>query len=101
MVFGRLTDFLEGGSVGIGRVEVMNGARPDDHEEPMLVSSIEDVPDSLTGLKNRVFRGRGDRQVFLDLPRGHEFLDVNDVSIIERFIHENNLPEKCTHSSNG
>ena len=34
----------------------------------MLVSSIEDVPDGLTGLKDRGFCGRGDRKLFLDLP---------------------------------
>ena len=92
--FGGLTDFFECGPVGMGRLRVMDGAWPDDHEEPMLVSSIEDIPDGLTGLQDRGFCGRGDRQLFPDLPRGHQFFDFNDVSIIKRFIHENDLPEK-------
>ena len=45
--------FLECGPVGMGRFRVMDGAWPDDHEEPMLVSSIEDIPDGLTGLQDR------------------------------------------------
>ena len=34
----------------------------------MLVSSIENIPDGLTGLKDRFFCSRGDWQLFLDLP---------------------------------
>ena len=98
MVFGGITDFFESGPVGIGGFRVMNGAWSDDYEEPMLVSSIEDVPDGLTRLKDRFFCSRGDWSLFLDLPRGHQFLDFDDVSIIERFVHVNNLLEKCENS---
>ena len=98
VVVGVVTDFLECGPVGIGCFGVMNGAWPNDHEEPVLISSIEDVPDGLTRLKDRFFRGRGDRTLFLDLPRGHQFFDFNDVSIIEGFVHKTIFPRNVKGS---
>lgn len=79
---------LQLGGIFIGRIGIMDGTGPYDHEEPVTVLSMEDSANRFSGFHDQCCRLIGNGQLGFNGARGWQRLDFNNVLIIDGSTHD-------------
>jgi hypothetical protein len=78
---------LEAVGIFVGGVGIMNRAGADNHDEPVHVTAVQDVPDRLSRLKHQLGHLVADRQLRFDIAGRGERFNLYDMLIIDRPVH--------------
>ena len=65
----------------------MDRAGADNDEQAFTVLSMQDVPDGFSGFHHEGSGLIGNRELGLDLARGRQRFDFNDMLVVERSLH--------------
>lgn len=78
---------LQLGSIFVGRIGIMDGTGPYDHEEPVTVLSMEDSANRFSGFHHERRCLIGNRKFGLDGTRRGQCFNLDNVLIVDRSIH--------------